>query len=159
VSGPAPADMNVEVEVEGFSPEAIEGEHPGRPSEFSCPDCNGVLWEIQDGQLERFRSRVGHAWSPESLLTHQSEGLEAALWMALRSLEERAALSRRLAEPASRRGHLATATRFAEQAAEAQQAARPVRNLLMDRANFATAWPLAGDRQAPATSSTEGTSA
>jgi two-component system, chemotaxis family, protein-glutamate methylesterase/glutaminase len=159
MSGPAPADMNVEVEVEGFSLEAVEGEHPGRPSGFSCPDCNGVLWEIQDGQLERFRCRVGHAWSPESLLTQQSEGLEAALWIALRSLEERAALSRRLAEPARRRGHLITATRFEEQAAEAQQAARLVRNLLVDRANFATAWPLAGDRQAPATSSAEETSA
>ena len=158
VPSPAPADMNVEVEVEGFSLEAMEGEHPGRPSGFSCPDCNGVLWEIRDGRLERFRCRVGHAWSPESLLTHQSEGLEAALWIALRSLEERAALSRRLAEPARRRGHLITATRFEEQANEAQQAARLVRNLLVDRANFATAWPLAGDRQAPAASSTEGTS-
>jgi two-component system chemotaxis response regulator CheB len=159
MSGPAPADMNVEVEVEGFSLEAVEGEHPGRPSGFSCPDCNGVLWEIQDGQLERFRCRVGHAWSPESLLTQQRQGLEAALWIALRSLEERAALSRRLAEPARRRGHLITATRFEEQAAEAQQAARLVRNLLVDWANFATAWPLAGDRQAPATSSAEETSA
>ena len=155
VLGPAPVDMTVEVEVEGFSLEAIEGEHPGRPSGFSCPDCNGVLWAIQDGQLERFRCRVGHAWSPESLLIHQSEGLEAALWIALRTLEERAALSKRLAEPARRRGHLITATRFEEQATEAQQAARLVRNLLVDRANFATAWPLAGDRQAPATSSTE----
>jgi two-component system, chemotaxis family, protein-glutamate methylesterase/glutaminase len=149
----------VEVEVEGFSLEAIEGEHPGKPSGFSCPDCNGVLWAIQDGQLERFRCRVGHAWSPESLLSHQSEGLEAALWIALRSLEERAALAKRLAEPARRRGHLITATRFEEQAAEAQQAARLVRNLLLERANFATAWPLAGDRRVPATSSTEETSA
>lgn len=147
---PAPADMEVEVEVEGFSLEAMEGEHPGQPSGFSCPDCNGVLWEIQDGDLQRFRCRVGHAWSPESLLTQQSEGLEAALWIALRSLEERAALARKLAAPARRRGHTITASRFEEQAAEAQQAARLVRNLLLDRANFATAWPLAGDRKGAA---------
>jgi two-component system chemotaxis response regulator CheB len=146
-ANPAPANMEVEVEVEGFSLEAMEGEHPGRPSGFSCPDCNGVLWEIQDGDLQRFRCRVGHAWSPESLLTQQSEGLEAALWIALRSLEERAALARKLAAPARRRGHTITASRFEEQAAEAQQAARLVRNLLLDRASFATAWPLAGDRK------------
>jgi two-component system, chemotaxis family, protein-glutamate methylesterase/glutaminase len=143
----APADMKVEVEVEGFSLEAMEGEHPGKPSGFSCPDCSGVLWEIQDGELRRFRCRVGHAWSPESLLTQLSEGLEAALWIALRSLEERAALARKLAAPARRRGHTITASRFEEQAAEAQNAARLVRNLLLDRANFATAWPLAGDRE------------
>ena len=127
--------------------EAMEGEHPGEPSGFSCPDCNGVLWAIQDGGMQRFRCRVGHAWSPESLLTRQSEALEAALWIALRSLEERAALAWRLAEPARRRGHTITATRFEEQATEAQQAARVVRELLLDRENFVTAWPLAGDRR------------
>jgi two-component system, chemotaxis family, protein-glutamate methylesterase/glutaminase len=149
---PAPAlsDMQVEVEMEGFSLEAFEGTHPGRPSGFSCPDCNGVLWQIQDGGLERYRCRVGHAWSPESLLTQQSEALEAALWVALRSLEERAALARRLAEPARRRGYSITATRFEEQAAEAQQAARLLRDLLLHRDAFATAWPLAGDRHGPA---------
>jgi two-component system, chemotaxis family, protein-glutamate methylesterase/glutaminase len=143
----APAEMKVEVEVEGFSLDAMEGEHPGTPSGFSCPDCNGVLWEIQDGERHRFRCRVGHAWSPEGLLTQQSDGLETALWVALRSLEERAALARKLAQPARRRGHTITARRFEEQATEAQQAARLVRSLLLDRANFATAWLLGADRE------------
>jgi two-component system, chemotaxis family, protein-glutamate methylesterase/glutaminase len=157
-SGPAPTDMKVEVEVEGFSLVAMEGEHPGEPSGFSCPDCSGVLWAIQDGGMQRFRCRVGHAWSPESLLTRQSEALEAALWIALRSLEERAALARRLAEPARRRGHTITASRFEEQASEAQQAARVVRELLLDRDNFVGAWALPGYRHGPAaTPSPEGT--
>ena len=157
---PTPTGMRVEVEMEGFSLEAFEGSHPGRPSGFSCPDCNGVLWQIQDGGLERYRCRVGHAWSPESLLIQQSEALEAALWIALRSLEERAALARRLAEPARRRGHRITAGRFEEQAAEAQQAARLVRDLLLSRDAFATAWPLFGDRHGsaplPSTEATDG---
>jgi two-component system chemotaxis response regulator CheB len=147
---PAPADMRLEVEMEGFSLKAFESNHPGRPSGFSCPDCNGVLWQIKDGGLERYRCRVGHAWSPESLLTQQSEALEAALWVALRSLEERAALSRGLAEPARRRGHSITATRFEEQATEAQQAARLVRDLLLNRDTFATAWQLPGERHGSA---------
>jgi len=146
----APSGVQGEVEMVGFSLEALEGNHPGRPSGFSCPDCNGVLWQIQDGGLERYRCRVGHAWSPESLLTQQSEALEAALWVALRSLEERAALARRLAEPARYRGHRITAARFEEQASEAQNAARVVRDLLLNRDAFATAWPLAGDRHGPA---------
>jgi two-component system chemotaxis response regulator CheB len=154
---PAPTGMRVEVEMEGFSMEAFEGHHPGRPSGFSCPDCHGVLWQIKDGGLERYRCRVGHAWSPESLLTQQSEALEAALWVALRSLEERAALARRLAEPARRRGHAITATRFEEQAAEAQQAARLVRDLLLNRDTFATAWPLSGDRHESAPPTTQAT--
>jgi two-component system chemotaxis response regulator CheB len=157
---PAPTGMRVEVEMEGFSMEAFEGHHPGRPSGFSCPDCHGVLWQIKDGGLERYRCRVGHAWSPESLLTQQSEALEAALWVALRSLEERAALARRLAEPARRRGHSITATRFEEQADETQHAARLVRDLLLDPGAFATAWPLSGDRHRsaplPSTEVTDG---
>jgi len=157
---PAPTGMRVEVEMEGFSMEAFEGDHPGRPSGFSCPDCHGVLWQIKDGGLQRYRCRVGHAWSPESLLTRQSEALEAALWVALRSLEERAALARRLAEPARRRGHRITASRFEEQAAEAQQAARLVRDLLLNRDAFATAWPFSGDRHGsaplPSTEATDG---
>jgi two-component system, chemotaxis family, protein-glutamate methylesterase/glutaminase len=157
-AGPAPAAMEMEVEMEQFSMQAVERGQPGDPSGFSCPDCNGVLWAIQDGDLERFRCRVGHAWSPESLLTRQSESLESALWIALRSLEERAALARRLAAPARQRGHRITATRFEEQATEAQQAARMVRNLLLDRDSFATAWPLTGDRPgtAPAAEETGG---
>jgi two-component system chemotaxis response regulator CheB len=138
----------------------VELDHPGRPSGFSCPDCNGVLWEVQDGGPVRFRCRVGHAWSPESLLTQQSEALEAALWVALRSLEERAALATRLAEPARRRGHRITTTRFREQAEEAQQAARLVRRLLLDRGSLAAGWPLGSDRRAMPASpppSTEGT--
>jgi two-component system chemotaxis response regulator CheB len=157
-TGSAPTDMKMEVEMEKFSLDAVETSHPGEPSGFSCPDCNGVLWAIQDGGLERFRCRVGHAWSPESLITRQSESLEAALWIALRSLEERAALAGRLAEPARRRGYTITASRFEEQATEAQQAARVVRNLLLDRDSFATAWPLTGDRPdtAQATEATDG---
>jgi two-component system chemotaxis response regulator CheB len=145
-AGPAPGDMQVEVEMERFSLEAMEADHPGRPSGFSCPDCNGVLWQIQDGGMQRYRCRVGHGWSPESLLTRQREALEGALWVALRSLAERAALARRLAEPARGRGHRVTATRFEEQAAEAEQAARVVRELLVDRDLFVSVWPLAGDR-------------
>jgi two-component system chemotaxis response regulator CheB len=148
--GPVPGGMQVEVEMEGFSPEASEGDHPGRPSGFSCPDCNGVLWQLREGGLERYRCRVGHAWSPEGLLIQQSEALEAALWVALRSLEERGSLARRLAEPARRRGHSITASRFEEQAAEAEQAARLVRELLVNRGNFATPWPLPGGRHGSA---------
>lgn len=156
--GPVPTGMKVEVEMAGFSLDAMEGEHRGEPSGFSCPDCNGVLWEIQAEGLRRYRCRVGHAWSPESLLTQQSEALEAALWIALRTLEERAALARRLAEPARRRGHSITATRFEEQATEAQQAARLVRNLLLDRGSLATAWPPAAEhRPASSPASTETT--
>ncbi len=72
---------------------------------FTCPECQGTLWEMRDGELLRFRCRVGHAYSSESLFAGQSESVEAALWTALRALEEKATLSQRLAAQAHGRGH------------------------------------------------------
>jgi two-component system, chemotaxis family, protein-glutamate methylesterase/glutaminase len=69
----------------------------GPPSEFICPECSGPLWELKEGRPLQFRCHVGHSYSPESLLADHSDGLERALWAAVRTLDERAALLRRLA--------------------------------------------------------------
>jgi two-component system chemotaxis response regulator CheB len=82
------------------------------PSVFSCPDCGGVLWQIEDGETARFRCRVGHAYSAEALFLSQAEQVEDALWVGLRSLSENAELSARLAKRAHDRGDEAAARRF-----------------------------------------------
>src|SRR3954469_24551242 len=103
---------------------------PGVPSTMSCPECHGVLWEVKDDELVSFRCRVGHAYSDETLLGHQSENLEAALWTALRALEEHSALARRLAGRASGRGHAHSAATFTEQAMDAEHHASVIRRVL-----------------------------
>lgn len=123
--------MQVETDLAMMDDETMNSaDHPGEPSGFSCPDCAGVLWEIRDGALVRYRCRVGHAWSAESLLGEQSQMLDGALWMALRGLEEKASLSRSLSGRAQERGNALSARRFAEQAQEATQAAMLIRSLL-----------------------------
>jgi two-component system, chemotaxis family, protein-glutamate methylesterase/glutaminase len=103
---------------------------PGTPSTMTCPECHGSLWETREGALVHFRCRVGHAYTAESLLAHQADQLEAALWTALRSLEEHAALSRRLASRANARGHSHSASAFTEQAMDAEHHASTIRNVL-----------------------------
>jgi two-component system, chemotaxis family, protein-glutamate methylesterase/glutaminase len=39
----------------------------GRRSVMSCPDCNGVLWEIDEDDVVRYRCHVGHAYTAELL--------------------------------------------------------------------------------------------
>lgn len=100
--------------------EAELREQPGRPSTIACPECHGVLWESREGEISGFRCRVGHAYTAEALLAHQSEQLDSALWTAFRSLEEHAALARRLAARAHDRGHAKSAATFTEQAMDAE---------------------------------------
>lgn len=123
--------MKIETDLAMMDDDAMNfPERPGTPSGFSCPDCAGVLWEINDGGLIRYRCRVGHAWSSESLLGEQAQQLEDALWMALRGLEEKAALGRTMEERARERGNLLSAQRFEEQAGEATHAASLIRAML-----------------------------
>jgi len=103
---------------------------PGDPSQFSCPACGGVLNEIHDGDLLRFRCRVGHAYGPDALRMEQQQALEGALWAALRALEEQAALARRLAVRAREMNLERTASRFDERATSSEQQASLVREAL-----------------------------
>lgn len=73
----------------------FDAEALGPPSGYTCPDCNGSLMTMSD---KGYRCRVGHAWTAESLLNARDDEVEGALWIALRSLQEKANLSRRMAK-------------------------------------------------------------
>jgi two-component system chemotaxis response regulator CheB len=129
---PAPSGlMDTETAMAALDGDAVDSEdRPGVPSGFGCPSCHGALFSITEGGMERFRCRVGHAWSPEALAAEQSQALESALWMALRGLEERAALSLRMGERAEGRGHRLSAQTFRQRHDEAREAAALMRRML-----------------------------
>jgi two-component system chemotaxis response regulator CheB len=85
---------------------------------------------VGEGGADRFECRVGHSFSLESLLAAESEYLEAALWTALRTLEERAALYRRMAERHRMSGNTRTAERFSLRAESAVQHAFVLREVV-----------------------------
>jgi two-component system, chemotaxis family, protein-glutamate methylesterase/glutaminase len=105
---------------------------PGTPSPFSCPACGGVLWEVDDG-LQRFRCRVGHAYTADGVLDEESEEIDKALWAAYRALQERADLSTRSATRARERGSRGVAERFDEQAGASLDQAELIRSILLER--------------------------
>lgn len=128
VPGPGEEDtaMSKDPETEGERISAGEEKASG----FTCPACGGALWE-KSGELLHFRCRTGHAYSPETLLARQGETLDAALWAAVRALEENAALARRMERRLRERGgNLLTWDRYEKRAQAAEQHADVLRRLL-----------------------------
>jgi len=94
---PAPDPVaDAEVAIDGFAPITTD-QITGNPPVYGCPSCGGGLFQLENWPEPRYRCRVGHAWSPESLIDEQAVATEGALWTALRALEEKSALSRRMA--------------------------------------------------------------
>lgn len=102
-------------------------EGDGSPSVFACPECGGVLWELKDQNLTRFRCRVGHSYGIQSLTEELSQSSETALWAAMRALEEKAAMQRRVADGL---GDNRTAQRMRDQSVADDTSARVIRDMI-----------------------------
>jgi two-component system chemotaxis response regulator CheB len=103
------------------------GEGEGTPSTFACPECSGVLWELKEGELVRFRCRVGHSYTMNALAQDQMRAAEEALWAAMRALEEKAALATRISETTT---DSRTGERYREQAQADRKYADTIRKML-----------------------------
>src|SRR5262249_27910818 len=83
----------------------LRGDRRGEVSVFTCPECGGTLWQVDEKELVRFRCHVGHIYNGEALLAEQSEALEAALWTAVRTFKDKMVLATQLAGEAYKRGN------------------------------------------------------
>ena len=108
-----------------------------------CPECGGVLSERREESVLQWSCHVGHLYSFDSLAEAQGGAVEAALWTALRSLEDRAALMRRLAEHSELQGRPRSSEMFGRQAEHAQRQADLVRAVV--RGAAAAAQRAVGD--------------
>lgn len=117
------ADLTPDVRMELENRIALAGHFPtfdaeelGPPSGYSCPDCGGNLLGVEHGN---YRCRVGHAWTTDALLRARDNDVERALWTAIRSLQEKASLARKLA---ARLGSAGGGAHYVGTAAEAEGA-------------------------------------
>jgi len=108
-------------------------ERIGKPSDFACPECHGVLLEFKDGARTKFRCHTGHAYSIASLLAAISEGIEDSLWSAVRALEEGQLLMTRMAEHVKASHNSADAQELIDRANEARNQSEAIRKLVMRR--------------------------
>jgi two-component system chemotaxis response regulator CheB len=108
------------------SPDPPEGEQVTA----ICPECGGVLTERPEAGVLQWQCRVGHRYSPDTLIDLQADDVEGALWAAIRVLSDRAVLLKRMAEQAEERGQMRAARRFRRQSDAASEQAEIVRQAL-----------------------------
>jgi two-component system chemotaxis response regulator CheB len=106
-----------------------EEPEPRMLTEFTCPECGGVLSELADGIT--YRCHVGHAYSQDSLLAHGHEMIEAGVWRAIRIISEQAKILRALAQKMSTQQNARSAARFTARAVEAEESVAVLRNILL----------------------------
>jgi two-component system chemotaxis response regulator CheB len=94
-----------------------------------CPDCSGPLYRVSSGDLVQWSCREGHVLSPESLSAAQTEALERALWLAVRTMKERALIDRTLSAQRGS-GAVSTRERLAERAHTSERDVELLREIL-----------------------------
>lgn len=104
----------------------------GPPSPYTCPDCHGVLVQLQEGNLLRFRCHTGHAFSVGTRLAAITESVDDSLWNTLRTLDEQLLLLRHLAQHVGQQ-HEVLEQRFRQAAQENEARANLLRQLLLKK--------------------------
>ena len=116
----------------------------GQPVAHSCPSCGGPLWQIGNSaerssdksqrfgkdSLLRYRCHIGHAFTSRTLIEEQNEATEKALWIALRTLEERSRLLKNMSDRFAQKGAKTLAETHEERAKEALEHSALIRDLI-----------------------------
>jgi two-component system chemotaxis response regulator CheB len=103
----------------------------GPLSPFTCPECHGVLAQLQEGSITRYRCHTGHAYSPPALLASLNDSVEDRLWDAARVLDETAMLLNHLGEHHERAGEDDLAGEYYGKAKEALERSKSIRSSAM----------------------------
>ena len=88
----------------------------GEKTIYSCPSCGGGLWQIGNSRVKHYRCHIGHNFSERDLAVKQSETIEHTLWVAVRMMEERKQMLKKIARENSERGLKQLGTSWQEQA-------------------------------------------
>ncbi len=109
----------------------------GEPSNYACPECHGVLLQMKEGPLFRFRCHTGHAYSVESLLADITEKMDDALWNSIRAFEEGELFMRHMAEHLGHHESSYSAASFLKRADDTKRRAHLMRQAANNGAHAA----------------------
>jgi two-component system, chemotaxis family, protein-glutamate methylesterase/glutaminase len=106
-------------------------ENLGTHSIYTCPDCGGVLWQVKDDKINRFRCYTGHSYDENELLATQGHKMEGSMWVAVRMMEERKNLYGKIAQDHLKKGHVRIASAYERQALEIEEHIETLREVLI----------------------------
>jgi two-component system chemotaxis response regulator CheB len=131
---PIPTDIRLETAIAAQDVKGMKAnETLGELSPFTCPECKGTLWEVHDGSILRYRCHVGHAYTAEATLAARDAEIDKMLERLLRSHQERAMLSRRMAQEERGRQRHELADRLDTRADEYEENAELMLRLVRHR--------------------------
>ncbi|MDF2436177.1 MAG: hypothetical protein K0Q95_553 [Bacteroidota bacterium] len=107
-------------------------------SEFACPDCGGNLWEVKGDIVKRYRCHIGHGYTERDLVVKQAEAAGNTLWVALRMMEERKHLLKKLQLDSAKKGYKSTSDRHTVKHDEMERHIDKLKKILFDLQNYET---------------------
>lgn len=122
-------------------------EQIGTRTSYTCPECNGSIWQIGKEEPLRFRCHTGHSFTANIFLSEQTQNIENALWSAVRAMEEKVTFSRQMAERMKNLNLQKAATEYQEQAQSLDQEVLLIRGIILN--GFATKRSIAAENQEP----------
>jgi len=131
-----PDEIKLEANISANAAIGVDNVEPlGNHSIYSCPDCGGSLWEISDEKNPRYRCYVGHSYSESDLVLRQIENTETTLWVALRMMEERRNLHKKMERDSLKKGFSRMATEHLKKGEELQQHVDTLKGILFAMQN------------------------
>ena len=102
----------------------------GKQVPISCASCGGPLWKIEYSNQDRYRCHVGHAFTQEALLKSQDSSLEEALWVSVRTLEEKRTLMKTMVNDYKRKGMLQLIKSYSHKIEEVSEHIKNIKSVL-----------------------------
>jgi two-component system chemotaxis response regulator CheB len=136
---PAPKEVIAESKIAETTAVNIETvEKIADKSVFACPDCGGNLWSMKNDIIKRYRCHIGHAYTEKDLVVKQSEVATTTLWVALRMMEERKHLLRKMEIDNAKKGYKSLSTNNEKKRDEMGQHIDNLKKILFDLQNHET---------------------
>lgn len=117
----------------------------GTRTTYTCPECNGSIWQIGKSEPLRFRCHIGHSFTANVFLSEQTQNIENALWSAVRAMEEKVTFSRQMSERMRNYNLQSAVAKYEEHAKSLDAEVTLIRGIILN--GFATKRTIAEEEQ------------